>query len=314
MSSGGALIDVAGIRVGHAQNATARTGCTAVLLPDTGAVCGVDVRGSAPGTRETDLLGPTALVDVVHAIVLTGGSAFGLDSACGVVAFLEERNVGLVVGPWRIPIVTAAVLFDLFVGDGSVRPDRAMGYDAASAANDGEIREGRIGAGAGATVGKLAGPQHATPSGLGQAARRSGPLVVAALAVANAVGSVYDPRTHERLAGPRAPDGSFLDDAVLLANPSAFGAPPPAGANTTLAVVATNARLRKVEATKVAQIAHDGLARAVVPAHLSRDGDTIFACATGVEDAPVDLVGTLAAEAVAEAIARGVRAAQSALA
>ncbi len=304
------LVDVRGVRVGHAQDDAARTGCTVVLLPAAGAVCGVDVRGSAPGTRETDLLAPTARVDVVHAVVLAGGSAFGLDAACGVVAYLAERNIGLDVGEWRIPIVPAAILFDLFAGDGNVRPDRAMGYAAAVAASATETREGALGAGAGATVGKLAGPARAMPSGVGNAARRSGALVVAALAVANALGSIFDPRSHERIAGPRAPDGSFLDDVALLARGDAWSAPP--GANTTLAIVATNARLRKPEATKVAQMAHDGLARAVVPAHLSRDGDTIFACATGEETAPLDLVGVLAAEAVAEAIVRGVRAAKGA--
>jgi L-aminopeptidase/D-esterase-like protein len=281
-----------------------------VLVPERGAVCGVDVRGSAPGTRETDLLAPTAHVEVVHAIVLTGGSAFGLDAAGGVMAWLEERKIGYEVGPWSVPIVPAAVIFDLGVGDGSVRPDATMGRTAASAASAEPFAEGSVGVGCGATAGKMAGIERAMRSGLGTASRRVGDVIVGAIAVANAIGSIYDPETHERIAGPRADDGSLLDETplleALLRNASLI---PQAGANTTLAVIATNARLRKVDCTKVAQMAHDGLARAIKPVHLTRDGDTIFACASCEVDAPVDLVGILAAEAVAEAIARGVRAA-----
>ena len=304
------VVDIAGIRIGHAQDARSRTGCTVVLMPERGAVCGVDVRGSAPGTRETDLLAPTAHVEVVHAILLTGGSAFGLDAASGVMRYLEERGVGYEVGQWRVPIVPAAVIFDLGVGDGSVRPDREMGYAAAKAASADAVVEGGVGVGTGATAGKLAGLERAMRSGVGTASRKMGDLVVGALAVANAIGSIYDPETHERIAGPRAEDGRFLDEMPLLeALLQGAGLVPRAGANTTLAVIATNARLRKVDCTKVAQMAHDGLARAIKPVHLTRDGDTIFACATGEIDAPVDVVGILAAEAVAEAIARGVRAA-----
>ncbi len=307
---GGSIVEVTGIRVGHAHDVRSRTGCTVVLVPDRGAVCGVDVRGSAPGTRETDLLAPTAHVEVVHAIVLSGGSAFGLDAASGVMHYLEGRGVGYEVGPWRVPIVPAAVIFDLGVGDGSVRPDAAMGRSAATAARAEAFPEGSVGVGCGATAGKMAGLERAMRSGLGTASRRVGEVVVGALAVANAIGWIYDPETHERIAGPRADDGSLLDEGplleALLQNSSLI---PAAGANTTLAVVATNARLRKVDCTKVAQMAHDGLARAIKPVHLTRDGDTIFACATGEVEAPLDLVGILAAEAVAEAIARGVRAA-----
>ena len=309
----GSIVDVPGVRVGHAQDVKARTGCSVVLLPERGAVGGVDVRGSAPGTRETDLLAPVAHVEEVHAVVLTGGSAFGLAAADGVMAWLEERGIGHPVGPWRVPIVPAAVLFDLFVGDGRVRPDRAMGYRAAAAANAAQPAEGSVGAGAGATAGKAAGPDHATKSGVGTASRRFGEVVVGALAVCNAIGSVYDPWSGEQVAGPRADDGSFLDDATLIETIArlAVAGSLPAGANTTLAVVASNARLRKVDCTKVAQMAHDGLARAVIPAHLMRDGDTIFALATGEVETVGDIVGTLAAEAVAEAIVRGVRAAAS---
>jgi L-aminopeptidase/D-esterase-like protein len=303
----GSLVDVPGITVGHAHDLAARTGCT-VVLAERGAVCGVDVRGSAPGTRETDALAPTAHLEVVHALVLSGGSAFGLDAACGVMRVLEERGIGFAVGPFFVPIVSAAVLFDLFVGDGRVRPDAAMGAAAARAASSEPPAEGRVGVGAGATVAKLAGPERARDSGVGTASARHGELVVGALAVANAVGSIFDWPTGEAVALPLArgaEPAEPYDERALLA---LGGALTRAGSNTTLAVVATNANLRKVDATKVAQMAHDGLARVVVPAHMSLDGDTIFACATGGVDAPLDLVGAMAADVVAQAIVRGVRA------
>jgi L-aminopeptidase/D-esterase-like protein len=225
--------------------------------------------------------------------------------------YLEERGVGYAVREWRVPIVPAAVIFDLGVGDGSVRPDSTMGRAAAVAARSDLVAEGRVGVGCGATAGKLAGLERAMRSGVGTASRRFGDLVVGAIAVANAIGSIFDPETHEQIAGPRTDDGAFLDERDLIeALASGQSLVPPAGANTTLAVIATNARLRKVDAMKVAQMAHDGLARVIRPVHLTRDGDTIFACATGEVDAPLDLVGIFAADAVAEAIVRGVRAAQ----
>jgi L-aminopeptidase/D-esterase-like protein len=303
-ASSGSIADVPGVAIGHAHDLAARTGCT-VVLTEQGAVCGVDVRGSAPGTRETDVLAPTAHVEAVHAIVLCGGSAFGLDAAGGVMRALAERGVGYAVGPYRVPIVPAAVIFDLFAGDGRVRPDAAMGAAAARAASREAPAEGRVGVGAGATVAKLAGPLRCRDSGVGSASAHYGELVVGAIAVANAVGSIYDPRTREPIALPRDA-GEPYDERALLASYAQVVA---AGANTTLAVVATNANLRKVDATKVAQMAHDGLARVVLPAHLSLDGDTIFACATGGTDAPLDLIGAMAADVVAEAIVRGVRAA-----
>jgi len=302
------IVDVPGVRVGHAHDLNAATGCTVVTFGTLGAVCGVDVRGSAPGTRETDALAPTAHVEVVHAIVLTGGSAYGLDAAGGVMAELEARGIGYAVGPWRVPIVPAAVIFDLFAGDGHIRPDRAMGAAALRAASDTPPEEGRFGAGAGALVAKLAGLERARRGGIGSASVTHGEVVVGALAVCNALGNVYDPLDGMLVAGPApAASGAAFDEHAALAAPPAV-AP---GPNTTLAIVATNVRLRKVDATKVAQMAHDGLARAVVPAHLTRDGDTIFACSTGALEAPVDLVGVLGAEAVALAIARGVRAANA---
>ncbi len=300
--SDGSIVDVPGVRVGHAHDAGARTGCTVVVFGPEGAVCGVDVRGSAPGTRETDVLAPTAHLEAVHAIVLSGGSAFGLDAAGGVMEELEARGIGFPAGRWRVPIVPAAVIFDLFVGDGSRRPDRAMGAAALRAASAQPPAEGRVGVGSGASVAKLGGAERAQPSGVGSAAVRYGSAIVGALAVCNALGNVYDPATGTLVAGPRG-DEPFEVRAALAGPATA-----PAGSNTTLAVVVTNAALTKAGAQKVAQMAHDGLARAVIPAHLSLDGDTIFACSTGSVDVPLDLVGVLAADAVARAIVRGVRA------
>jgi L-aminopeptidase/D-esterase-like protein len=307
----GSIVDVPGVKVGHADDPAAETGCTVVLFDafdDAAAVCGVDVRGSAPGTRETDVLGATATVQRVHAVVLCGGSAFGLDAASGVASALEAAGIGFAVGPWRVPIVPAAVIFDLFSGDGRVRPDRAMGAAAVAAASRARPASGRHGAGAGARVAKLAGLDRARFGGAGSASRRHGDLVVGALAVCNAVGNVYDPRTGEAIAEPHGDGRPFDLHAALAAERGPLPLP---GTNTTLAVVATNASFDRAGATKVAQMAHDGLARAVVPAHLTRDGDTIFACGAGAIAADLDLIGVLAAEAVAEAIADGVRAANA---
>ncbi|MFN9350333.1 MAG: P1 family peptidase [Gemmatimonadota bacterium] len=319
-TSAGTLTRVAGLLVGHETLAARPTGCTVILAPR-GAVAGVDVRGAAPGTRETDLLRPENLVQQVHAIVLAGGSAFGLDAASGVVRWLEERRIGFDVGVARVPIVPAAILFDLGVGDARIRPDAACGYAAAARASDAPVPEGDVGAGAGATVGKLAGPGRAMKGGLGSAAITLGDgTVVAALAAVNAYGDVIDPASGSVVAGVRTPDGRGLADARrLLRGDTAARRPfgpepqPPAdgaGANTTLVVVATNATLTKVEATKVAQMAHDGLARALAPVHTPFDGDVVFALATGTKPGPADVgrLGALAADAAALAIVRGARA------
>jgi L-aminopeptidase/D-esterase-like protein len=305
----GTITDVPGVKVGHAQDPEACTGCT-VVLTEQGAVCGVDVRGSAPGTRETDLLAPTNLVQQVHAIVLSGGSAFGLDAASGVMKYLEERGIGLDVGVARVPIVPAAVLFDLAVGNPRVRPDADMGYLAASRASDAAVEEGNVGAGCGASVGKLAGMSRAMKSGLGSASRTlDNGLVVGAVVAVNAVGEVRDPRTNQVLAGARGDDGEFLDSHTLLCQAPVQVLP---GTNTTIAVVASNANLTKAQATKVAQMAHDGLARTIYPVHTMLDGDTIFAVATGGADVPVDVVGALSADVLAEAVVRAVTRAESA--
>ena len=304
------LTAVAGVEVGHHTLAARPTGCT-VVLAEAGAVAGVDVRGGAPGTRETDLLDPAKSVQRVHAVVLAGGSAFGLDAAGGVVRYLSERGVGYDTGVAKVPIVPAAILFDLGVGDPAVRPGADCGYRAAEAAAAGPVAEGNVGAGAGATVGKLGGAGRAMKGGTGSAAVTvPGGLVVAALAVVNAVGDVVDPATGRVIAGVRTPDGKRLADARTLLRAGA-GAGGRQGENTTLGIVATNAALSQAEATAVAQMAHDGFARAIVPSHTPSDGDAIFALATGRHDEPVraGTVGALAAEVMAEAVLRAVRAA-----
>ena len=305
------LTAVAGIEVGHHNLAERPTGCT-VVLAGAGAVAGVDVRGGAPGTRETDLLDPAKTVQRVHAVVFAGGSAFGLDAAGGVVRYLSERGIGYETSVARVPIVPAAILFDLGVGgDPAIRPTADCGYRAAEAATAGPVAEGNVGAGAGATVGKLAGAGRAMKGGVGSAAITvPGGLVVAALAAVNAVGDVVDPATGQVVAGVRTPDGAGLADARSLLRAGTGGGRP--RENTTLGIVATNASLTQAEATTVARMAHDGLARAIVPAHTPADGDAIFALATGRHDEPagVGTVGALAAEAMAEAIVRAVHAAE----
>jgi len=309
-NNSGTLTDVPGLLVGHATDLEHLTGCTVVLCPGQGCVAGVDVRGSAPGTRETDLLRPGQLVERVNAILLAGGSAFGLAAADGVMRYLEERGVGFAVGVTVVPIVPAAIIFDLTVGDFRVRPDAAMGYAACAAANAGPVAEGNVGAGTGASVGKALGPTQAMKAGVGSASLRlPDGLIVAALMVVNALGDVIDPATGQIIAGARLPDGGWADTARLLL----YGAPAAAapGHNTVIGVVATNARLDKAQANKVAQMAHDGLARAIRPAHTMGDGDTIFTLSAGEVTADVTRVGQAAADVVASAIGRAVRTATS---
>jgi len=312
-AAGGSIVDVPGIEVGHAQDAEARTGCTVVLCGREGAVAGVDVRGAAPGTRETDLLDPSNLVDRVHAILLTGGSVFGLDAACGVVRFLEEHGIGYETGAARVPIVPAAVIYDLGVGNPRVRPDSAMGYEACRRASPAEVCDGRIGAGTGATVGKIIGHHHSSPGGVGTASiRLRDGATVGVLVVVNSFGDIVDPATGCILAGARKPDSSgWLDTSRELAQaPSDFATVKPASKsfpgveNTTLAVVATDAAFSKAQARRIASMAHDGLARAIRPVHTMFDGDTVFALSTGSAKADVTTVGAVAADLLANAIAR----------
>ena len=310
----GSITAVDGIKVGHHTLTERPTGCTVILADGEGAVGGISQRGGAPGTRETDLLSPLNLVERVNAIVLSGGSAFGLESATGTVRWLEEHNIGFNAGVAKVPIVPAAVIFDLPVGGKpGIRPTADCGYRAAAAAATGAVKEGSIGAGAGATVGKFGGfgsTGKVLPmkGGIGTAAvTLPGGLTVGALVVVNAVGDVIDPATGRVVAGARNADGSLADARRLLR----FGMQPAVspGRNTTLAVVATNAKLTKAQASRVALMADDGLARALNPSHTTSDGDTVFALATGRWNgtASVDAVGGLAAEVVAEAIVRAVR-------
>ena len=318
---GKGLTDVPGIRVGHFTLSRRPTGCTVVLIDGDGAAAGVSQRGAAPGTRETDVLNPLNMVEKVNAIVLSGGSAFGLDAAQGVMRYLEEKNIGFKTSAGVVPIVPAAVIFDLpFVADPKTRPTADCGYKAATTATNGPVREGNVGVGAGATVGKLGGfEQSANPgirpmkSGVGSTSiTLPNGLVVGAMVVVNAVGDVIDPSTGQVVAGARSANGTLVDARKLLRNGAKITAPR-AGENTTIAVVATNARLTKVQAGRLALMADDGLARAINPSHTMGDGDTVFGLATGSWNGAVDLttIGALAADLVAEAIVRAATQADS---
>ncbi|MFN8573302.1 MAG: P1 family peptidase [Gemmatimonadaceae bacterium] len=302
---------VAGVKVGHFTLAERPTGCTVVLV-EKGAVGGVDVRGAAPGTRETDLLNPVNTVSVVHAIVLSGGSAFGLDAASGTMRWLEEQGIGFDVRVAKVPIVPAAILFDLGVGDAKIRPTADCGYRAAKAATTGPVAEGDVGAGAGATVGKLMGAGRAMKAGIGSASiTLADGLTVGALVAVNAVGDIIDPSTGKVVAGVRSADGKTLADARQLIRSGATRRTGRTGdgENTTIGVIVTNAKLTKAQAQKIAQMAHDGYARAISPVHTAGDGDTIFSLATGerAEEADVTTIGALAADVMAEAIVRAAR-------
>lgn len=309
----GSITRVAGIEVGHFTDTRRPTGCT-VVLARAGAIAGVDVRGAAPGTRETDLLAPGNLVNEVHAIVLSGGSAFGLDAASGAARWLEAHGVGLDVGVARVPIVPAAVLFDLMVGDASIRPDAAAGYAACAAASSQAPAEGNVGAGAGAAVGKLFGMARAMKGGIGSASVTVNGVTVGALVACNAVGDVLDANTGKVVAGARTEDGLALLDSrrALLGGELPQSLLP--GTNTTIGVVATDAVLAdKAQAQRLALAAHDGLARSIFPAHTQLDGDTLFALGTGRSGRHPGmlLLAAMAAEATARATLRAVQAARS---
>ncbi len=303
-----ALTDVPGIKVGHSQDLKGGTGCTVVIC-EKGAITGVDVRGGAPGTRETDLLNPVNLVDKAQAIYLSGGSAFGLDGASGVMRYLEEREIGFDVGMTKVPIVPGAVLFDLGVGDYKIRPTDDMGYDACLNASDTETRQGNIGAGTGATVGKILGGLHCMKSGIGTASFRCQELIVGAIVAVNCFGDVIDPHSGEIIAGALTEDKtgfvntmSFIK-GMSLSKDSGNGFP----TNTTIGVIATNARTNKAGATKIAMMAQNGYARAIVPAHTMFDGDTIFCACTCEVETEVNVVGSIAAEVMAQAIVKAVK-------
>lgn len=304
---GGSITDVPGLKVGHYTLSERPTGCT-VLICEAGATAGVDVRGSAPGTRETDLLSPINSVQQVQAILLSGGSAFGLDAASGVVRYLEERNLGYKIGNLGVvPIVPAAILMDLGVGNFKIRPNADSGYKACVAASTGPVAEGNVGAGAGATIGKMFGPKFAMKSGVGTASIRIGDtgIVVGALVAVNAVGDVIHPETGKVVAGARSEDGKgFRDSMTAILN--GHHVIVQNGANTTIGVVATNAPFNKTQMTKIAQMAHDGYARSINPVHTMGDGDTIFSMSTGTANVKADVtaIGAIAATVMARAVVR----------
>jgi L-aminopeptidase/D-esterase-like protein len=295
------FFDIDKIKLGHAQNYDAATGCTVLIFED-GAICGVDVRGGAPGTRETDLLNPLNLVDKVHSIVFSGGSAFGLSAADGVSNYLEENNIGFDVGVTHVPIVPAAVLFDLNIGDHQIRPNSEMGYQACLNASPNESKQGNIGVGTGCTVGKIAGPERAMKGGFGIAAFQQGDLIVAAVVAVNCLGDVIDPSTNEKLAGLLSEDKSAIADTEEFMLNQINDESDVFSGNTTIGAVITNASLTKAQAGKLASMTHDAFSRTIRPSHTMFDGDTIFAASIGEVEADLTTVGIIANRAMEQAV------------
>lgn len=303
---------IEGIKIGNAQNLNGPTGCTVVICEE-GASAGVDVRGGSPGTRETDLLDPVNLVDKIHAVVLSGGSAFGLDAASGAMQYLEERNIGFDVSVTKVPIVCSAVLFDLVIGDYKIRPDKSMGYEACVNAELNQCSEGNIGAGTGATVGKILGPEYSMKGGLGCYALQVGDLKVGAVIAVNCLGDVIDPATGEIIAGVLDKDKkNFAGTEKIMINNYSEKKNLFSG-NTTIGVVVTNAKFSKSEMNKIASMAHNGYGRSMRPAHSIFDGDTIFTMETGKVEADINVVGLLAARVVEQAVVRAVKNAEGIL-
>ncbi|KDR94922.1 L-aminopeptidase/D-esterase [Peptoclostridium litorale DSM 5388] len=300
-------LGIKGVRVGSAQNDEGLTGCT-VIICERGGVCSVDVRGAAPGTRETDLLDPVNMIEKVHAVVLAGGSAFGLDSCSGVMRYLEEKGVGFDVGVAKVPIVTGAVLFDLNVGDPKARPSADMGYEACISSEEGKFKQGCFGAGCGASVGKALGSELAMKSGMGMHSMKcEDGLVVSSIVAVNAYGDVYE--NGRIIAGALSKSGGFADSRICMSmgeNDNGF-----TGKNTTIGAVITNAILTKAQAKRISYFAHDGYARAINPVHTLYDGDSIFTLATGSVDADINRIGILAAESMEKAIISAVKNADS---
>lgn len=302
------ILDIKGIKVGQIEDTEGLTGCTVVICEE-GAVCGVDVRGSAPGTRETDLLDPINMVQKVHAVVLSGGSAFGLESTCGVSRYLEEHNIGFDVGVSKVPIVTGAVLFDLVVGNPKSRPDIEMGYKACQVANDKKLKQGNFGAGCGATVGKIKGTEYCMKGGIGSySIKLDNGLIVAALVAVNSFGDVYE--NGEVIAGVLNNEKSKVLNTYDLmkngVNSGGFNID-----NTTIGIVATNAKLTKAECKKISQMSHNGYAKAIFPIHTPHDGDTIFTIATGEVESDVTLLGSIATEVIEKSIINAIKNAKS---
>ncbi len=304
--------EIKGLHIGQTEDAAAGTGCT-VLICERGMSAGLDIRGGGPASRDTHLLDPLTAAQTIHAVVLGGGSAFGLGAADGVMAYLEERNIGFDVGVTKVPLVAQSDIFDLTVGDKSVRPDRTMGYAAAKNAMEApNYRDGNYGAGCGATVGKLAGMETCMKSGIGSYAVQLGPLQIGAIVVVNALGDVYDWKTGRKMAGLLKPDKKGFRDSVALMEESIAIHENRFAENTTIGAIVTNAAFTKTQLCKIAGMAHNGYARSIRPVHTSADGDSIYALSVGEISADMDLVGTLAAQVMSEAILRGVTSAESA--
>ena len=304
--------EIKGLHIGQTEDAAAGTGCT-VLICERGMSAGLYIRGGGPASRDTHLLDPLTAAQTIHAVVLGGGSAFGLGAADGVMAYLEERNIGFDVGVTKVPLVAQSDIFDLTVGDKSVRPDRAMGYAAAKNAMEApNYRDGNYGAGCGATVGKLAGMETCMKSGIGSYAVQLGPLQIGAIVVVNALGDVYDWKTGRKMAGLLKPDKRGFRDSVALMEESIAIHENRFAENTTIGAIVTNAAFTKTQLCKIAGMAHNGYARSIRPVHTSADGDSIYALSVGDISADIDLVGTLAAQVMSEAILRGVTSAESA--
>ena len=304
--------DFEGLKIGNAENVQAGTGCTVLLFGENGAPAGLDVRGGGPASRESELLKPLANAQVIHAILLSGGSAFGLDAAGGVMRYLEECDIGFDVGVTKVPLVCQSCLFDLTVGDVHTRPDASMAYTACQNAETGNYRDGNYGAGTGATVGKLMGMEHCMKSGIGSYAVQIGDLKVGAVAAVNALGDIFDWHNGQKVAGLHTGDGITFIDSEMAAFSSYEPVDNKFVGNTTIGVVLTNARFAKPNLCKIAGMAHDGYARAIRPVHTTADGDSIYAVSLGEVSADQDIVGALGAQVMAEAILRAVRAAEPA--
>ncbi len=299
------ITDITGVKVGHAENQDAKTGCTVIICGKSGMHCGIDVRGGAPGTRDISLLNPAMKINKVNAIMLTGGSAYGLDAAGGVMEFLADSGIGYNTGGVIVPIVPAAVIFDLAIGNPHIRPDKNMGYQAALNATAGKIDTGIVGVGTGATVGKLKGMKYCMKSGVGTASVKDGELIVSALVVTNALGNIYNPKNGKIVAGARDKNGNYINNIEFLNNK--FKEDNIIKSNTTLAVVASNAVLDKTGNTRVAIMAQDGYARTIRPVHTMYDGDIVFSISSDKIDVDINKVGILAAEVVTKAILNSVR-------
>lgn len=304
--------DFEGLKIGNAENVQAGTGCTVLLFGENGAPAGLDVRGGGPASRESELLKPLANAQIIHAVLLSGGSAFGLDAAGGVMRYLEERDIGFDVGVTKVPLVCQSCLFDLTVGDVHIRPDASMAYAACQNAETGNYRDGNYGAGTGATVGKLMGMEHCMKSGIGSYAVQIGDLKVGAVAAVNALGDIFDWHNGQKVAGLHTGDGITFIDSEMAAFSSYEPVDNKFVGNTTIGVVLTNARFAKSNLCKIAGMAHDGYARAIRPVHTTADGDSIYAVSLGEVSADQDIVGALGAQVMAEAILRAVRAAEPA--